>query len=289
MSTLSTHDTKRGEDVRARIGVLSQVPALWAESVHRWQAMAPSPDAVTGLFLWQNIFGIWPVTGEVTGELRGRLHGYAEKAIREAAVHTSWQDPDPGFEAAVHDWIDTVLDGPIAAELTDLLGRLYPHAVSDALGQKLLALTVPGVPDIYQGTELFEDSLVDPDNRRAVDYQARRRELRSLTHPKIRVVHAALQLRRARPQTFLRGGYTPVLAAGSAAEHVLAFGRGDDVLVAVTRWTLRLAETGWGATVIALPDGVWVDRLTGSRWAGPAPAAELFAELPAVLLERADA
>ena len=94
MTTLTTHDTKRGEDVRARIGVLSQVPSLWAEFVARWEATAPSPDPATGLFLWQNIFGVWPADGEVTDELRDRLHAYAEKAIREAAWHTSWNDPD---------------------------------------------------------------------------------------------------------------------------------------------------------------------------------------------------
>ncbi len=289
MTTLSTHDTKRSEDVRARIGVLSQVPSLWAEFVARWETLTPAPDPATGLFLWQNIFGVWPASGEVTPELRDRLHAYGEKAIREAAWHTSWQDPDADFEGAVHGWLDALLDGPVARELTKLVIRLQPHAENDALGQKLLALTVPGVPDIYQGTELWDDSLVDPDNRRPVDYAARRQELKSLQHPKIRVVKAALQLRRARPHTFLRGGYHPVLAAGTAADHVVAFRRGDDVLVAVTRWTVHLEHTGWGDTVLAVPDGSWTDVLTGAVVTGPVSATELFTELPVVLLERADA
>jgi (1->4)-alpha-D-glucan 1-alpha-D-glucosylmutase len=289
MTTLSTHDTKRSEDVRARIGVLSQVPSLWAEFVARWETLTPAPDPATGLFLWQNIFGVWPASGEVTGELRDRLHAYGEKAIREAAWHTSWQDPDADFEGAVHGWLDAVLDGPVARELTKLVIRLQPHAENDALGQKLLGLTVPGVPDIYQGTELWDDSLVDPDNRRPVDYAARRQELKSLQHPKIRVVKAALQLRRARPHTFLRGGYHPVLAAGTAADHVVAFRRGDDVLVAVTRWTVHLERTGWGDTVLAVPDGSWTDVLTGAVVTGPVSATELFTELPVALLERADA
>src|SRR5271166_4414513 len=289
MTTLSTHDTKRGEDVRARIGVLSQVPSLWAEFVARWQTVTPAPDPATGLFLWQNIFGVWAAGGEVTGELRDRLHAYAEKAMREAAWHTSWQDPNADFEGAVHGWLDAVLDGPVARELTSLVARLQPHADNDALGQKLLALTVPGVPDIYQGTELWDDSLVDPDNRRPVDYATRRHALNSLQHPKIRVVKAALKLRRARPDTFLRGGYHPVLAAGTAANHVVAFRRGDDVLVAVTRWTAHLEHTGWGDTVLAVPDGSWTDVLTGAVVTGPMSAAELFAELPVALLERADA
>jgi (1->4)-alpha-D-glucan 1-alpha-D-glucosylmutase len=286
MTTLSTHDTKRAEDVRARIGVLSQVPSLWTEFVARWEIDAPSPDAATGQFLWQNIFGVWPTSGEVTDELRERLHGYAEKAIREAAWHTSWNDPDAAFEDAVHGWLDTVLDGPVAGQLTELVTQLNPHAASDALGQKLLALTVPGIPDIYQGTELWDDSLVDPDNRRAVDYVARRAALKELQHPKMRVVTTALRLRRSRPDSFLHGDYLPVLATGEANEHVVAFSRGDDILVAVTRWTVRLKETGWGNTMVPLPEGSWTDTLTGAMASGPTLAAELFAVLPVILLER---
>jgi (1->4)-alpha-D-glucan 1-alpha-D-glucosylmutase len=286
MTTLSTHDTKRAEDVRARIGVLSQVPSLWSEFVARWEIEAPSPDAATGRFLWQNIFGVWPVSGEVTDQLRARLHGYAEKAIREAAWHTSWNDPDAAFEDAVHRWLDTVLDGKVAGQLTELVAQLNSHAASDALGQKLLALTVPGIPDIYQGTELWDDSLVDPDNRRPVDYAARRAALKESQHPKIRIVTTALRLRRSHPDSFLHGEYLPVLASGQANDHVVAFRRGTDILVAVTRWTVRLAETGWGNTVLPLPDGSWTDTLTGATASGPTSAAELFADLPVVLLER---
>jgi (1->4)-alpha-D-glucan 1-alpha-D-glucosylmutase len=286
MTTLTTHDTKRGEDVRARIGVLSQVPSLWAELVARWETTVASPDPATGLFLWQNIFGIWPADGEVTGQLHGRLHAYAEKAIREAAWHTSWQDPDFDFEHAVHRWLDAVLDGPVSHELTNVVAQLNSHAENDALAQKLLALTVPGIPDIYQGTELADDSLVDPDNRRPVDYTLRRRALTALRNNKLRVATAALRCRRAYPETFLRGGYHPVLATGSGADHVVAFKRGDDVLVAVTRWTVRLAETGWGDTVIPLADGRWTDAMTGAAVSGVTPAAELFSELPVAMLER---
>lgn len=259
MTTLSTHDTKRGEDVRARIGVLSQVPSLWAEFVARWETESPSPDAATGQFLWQNIFSVWPLNGEVTEQLRDRLHAYADKATREAALHTSWNDPNTEFEDAIHRWLDAVLDGPVAGQLTELVAQLNPHAASDALGQKLLALTVPGIPDVYQGTELWDDSLVDPDNRRAIDYAARRAALAELQHPKLRVVTTALRLRRTRPDSFLHGDYVPLLADGDASDHILAFGRGADVVVAVTRWTVRLAETGWGNTVLPLPEGTWKD------------------------------
>jgi (1->4)-alpha-D-glucan 1-alpha-D-glucosylmutase len=287
MTALSTHDTKRGEDVRARIGVLSQVPSLWAEMVSRWEAATPSPDPVSGLFLWQNIVGIWPADGTVTPGLRARLHGYAEKALREAGARTSWTEPEQEFERAVHDWLDAVLDGPAATGLTEFVAQVLPHAHNDALGQKLLALTVPGVPDVYQGTELWEDSLVDPDNRRPVDYGERRAALHRLDHPKMRVVAAALRARRDRPQTFLRGGYLPLLANGPTSEHLLAFLRGDDVLVAVSRWTVRLADSGWGATELPLPPGTWVDRISRARHSGAVSAVALFADVPVALLERA--
>jgi (1->4)-alpha-D-glucan 1-alpha-D-glucosylmutase len=289
MTALTTHDTKRGEDVRARIGVLSQVPSLWTEMVSGWETSAPSPDAATGLFLLQNIFGVWPQDGTVNDALRGRLHGYAEKAIREAGSHTTWNEPDQSFEDAVHSWVDQVLDGPVAAGLTALVNRIGVHAQSDALGQKLLALTVPGIPDVYQGTELWEDSLVDPDNRRPVDFATRRAALAELTHPKMRVVTAALRLRRERPETFLTGGYTPVLADGSAAEQLIAFRRGEDVVVAVSRWTVRLEETGWGDTTLTLPDGTWTDRLSGSSFTGTVTAEHLFSDLSVALLVRGPA
>ena len=288
MVALTTHDTKRGEDVRARIGVLSQVPSLWAELVGKWVLEAPPPDAATGLFLLQNIFGVWPSDGVVTDDLRGRLHAYAEKAIREAAVHTSWNDPDTAFETAVHAWLDALIDGPVATELTSLVTRLDEHARNDGLGQKLVALTAPGVPDVYQGTELWEDSLVDPDNRRPVDYRVRREALSANRHPKMRVVTAALRLRRDRPDTFTDGGYTPLLAEGAAAEHLVAFLRADDVLTAVTRHSVVLAETHWGDTSLTLPAGVWIDRIAGGRFNGMVLASDLFNDSPVALLERVD-
>jgi (1->4)-alpha-D-glucan 1-alpha-D-glucosylmutase len=286
MITLSTHDTKRGEDVRARIGVLTQVPSLWAELVGKWTLQAPPPDSATALFLWQNIFGVWPADGVITPALRERLHAYAEKAIREAALHTTWNAPNADFESAVHVWLDAVLEHPVATEMTSLVGRLDTYGRSDALGQKLIALTSPGVPDVYQGTELWEDSLVDPDNRRQVIYSAHRDALLAAEHPKLRVTLAALRLRRERPESFLSGAYRPVLAGGARREHVVAFQRGDDVLVAVSRWTVRLAETGWDDTSLVLPGGDWTDRLTGRRCTGTVAVADLFTDLPVALLEK---
>ncbi|MBV9513917.1 MAG: malto-oligosyltrehalose synthase [Mycobacteriaceae bacterium] len=289
MTTISTHDTKRGEDVRARIGVLSQVPSLWAEFVGGWELRVPSPDPATGLFLWQNIFGVWPADGVLTDQFRARLHAYAEKAIREAAVLTSWSDPDQAFESAVHAWLDAIFDGPVATELTGLAARLDPHARNDALAQKLLHLTAPGIPDVYQGTELWDDSLVDPDNRRPVDYTVRRAALAALEHPKIRVTAAALRLRRRRPAAFLTGGYAPLLASGSARHHIVAFSRGDDVVTAVSRWTVRLEGSGWGDTVLPLPAGRWTEVLTDRPFTAGVAARDVFDDLPVALLERTDA
>ena len=142
------------------------------------------------------------------------------------------------------------------------------------------------MPDVYHGTELFDDSLVDPDNRRPVDYARRRESLSARSDAKMNVVAAALRLRRARPDTFLSGGYTPVLAEGAGAEHLVAFLRGDDVLVAVTRYTVRLSETGWVDTFLTLPDGQWSDAITGHHYSGRLDVSELLNETPVALLER---
>ncbi|MGB3172084.1 MAG: malto-oligosyltrehalose synthase, partial [Rhodococcus sp. (in: high G+C Gram-positive bacteria)] len=234
MTTLSTHDTKRGEDVRARIGVLSQTPDLWARCIADWHEIVPGPDGSTALFLWQNLFGVWPADGRIDDELRARVHAYAEKAIREAGLGTGWSEVNEAFENAVHQWLDSVLEGPVADSMTALVSRLAPHGHSDALGQKLLHLVGPGVPDVYQGTELWEDSLVDPDNRRPVDYSVRREHLTTTTTPaldhtgaaKFWVVRAALRLLRDRPDSFVGGTYAPVRATGDASSHLIGFARG---------------------------------------------------------------
>ncbi len=206
MTTLSTHDTKRSEDVRARIGVLSQVPRLWADCVTEWETAAPSPDPAIGAFLWQTLFGVWPVDGVVTDALRIRLQDYARKAVRENGTRTSWTDVDVEFEGSVLAWLDSVCDGPCGAGMSEFVTGLEPHFSSDALGQKLLQLLGPGIPDVYQGTELWDDSLVDPDNRRTVDYSVRRRLLHTdEVPPKFAVVRAALRLRRERPASFVGG------------------------------------------------------------------------------------
>ncbi|MEO9220316.1 MAG: malto-oligosyltrehalose synthase, partial [Mycobacteriaceae bacterium] len=300
MTTLSTHDTKRGEDVRARITVLSEVPGLWAASLARWEEVAPSPDGAMGSLLWQAMFGVWPADGRTGAEvplLRERLHAYAEKAVREAGTRTEWNEVNTEFESALHAWLDAVLDGPVAASMTELVAGLAPHGWSNSLGQKLLQLIGPGVPDVYQGTELWEDSLVDPDNRREVDFAARADLLSTLDTPvvdptgaaKLLVVSRALQLRRERPASFVGGSYAPVLAEGAKAAHLVGFARGPagaepDVIAVATRLPVNL--DGWGPTTVPLPPGQWTDRLTGVDHRGDTPVAALLDRLPVALLVR---
>ncbi|MCK0092861.1 malto-oligosyltrehalose synthase [Rhodococcus sp. F64268] len=292
MTTLSTHDTKRSEDVRARIGVLSQVPRLWADCVAEWETVAPSPDPAIGAFLWQTLFGVWPVDGVVTDSLRTRLRDYLRKALRENGTRTSWTEVDDDFEGAVLAWLDTVCDGPCGAGMSEFVAGLEPHWSSDALGQKLLQLLGPGIPDIYQGTELWSDSLVDPDNRRPVDYVERRRLLDAGEVPaKFAVVRAALRLRREKPASFVGGAYVPLRACGPAAHHVLAYGRGPhadevDVVAVVSRHTVSLGAQGWSGTVLDLPPGDWIDLLTERTFSGRVRFDNLFAELPVAALSR---
>ncbi|MCM0620625.1 malto-oligosyltrehalose synthase [Nocardioides bruguierae] len=254
MTTLSTHDTKRGEDVRARITALAEVPERWSQVLDVLLAASPLPDPVFGNLLWQAVLGAWG--SDPDDVLRERLHGYAMKAMREAGDRTTWTEPDEAYEAAVHAAVDAAFDHPEARELLDgLVADLLPAAWSNTLAAKLLALTMPGVPDVYQGSELLEQSLVDPDNRRRVDFAHRAAVLAGQTGDdaadKLHVVTTALHLRRDSPDLFT--GYTPVEVTGEAAEHVLAFDRGGAITV-VTRMPQKLAERGgWGDTRLLLP------------------------------------
>lgn len=285
MTTLSTHDTKRSEDVRARIGVLSQVSREWADRLVAWNLAAPPPDPAIGLFLWQTLFGVWPADGAVSADLRQRLREYARKALRENGTRSSWTEVDAEFEAAIERWLDTVCDGPVGGELARFVGKIDRHAVAVSSGQKLLQLLGPGVPDVYQGTELWDDSLVDPDNRRPVDFEERRRRLSGSgsAATKFEVVRTALRVRRERPESFVSGAYVPLFAEGTGREHVVAFGRGPsaeavDVIAVASRHTVTLAETGWADTVLELPAGEWTDRLSGRTFEGRIRMDELLSD-----------
>lgn len=310
MTTLSTHDTKRGEDVRARISVLSEVAPRWSEALAQWELLAPSPDGAMGNLLLQAMFGVWPADGRTAAQvpgLRERLHAYAEKATREAGTRTEWNAVDTGWEAAMHAWLDAVLDGPVAERLDALVAELAPAGWSNSLGQKLIQLLGPGVPDVYQGTELWEDTLVDPDNRREVDHGARAALLATLdaTPPleaappvdatgaaKLWVVRHALQIRRERPAAFVGGSYAPLLAEGPRADRLVGFVRGEAtgdedgarVISLATRLSMGLGS--WGATVLRLPAGTWTDRLTGRTHTGDVPVGRLLEVLPVAALVR---
>jgi len=292
MTTLSTHDTKRSEDVRARLAVLAELPTEWARLVRQLLDRHPLADRQLAHLVWQNLVGAWPLSRE-------RGHAYVEKAAREAGTSTTWTNPVQEFEDQLHGLVDAAFDDATThAAIEQFVQRIAPFGWSNSLSQKLLQLTIAGVPDVYQGTELWDFSLVDPDNRRPVDYDLRRSLLARLDEgwvppvdetgaAKLLVVSRTLRYRRDHPEAF--AGYTPVEATGVAADSVVAFDRGSVVTVA-TRRPVHLAETSWGDTAIALPTGAWQDVVTGTRVvsaAGGVQLAELLTQLPVALLVRA--
>ncbi|MGI8696602.1 MAG: malto-oligosyltrehalose synthase [Mycobacteriales bacterium] len=290
MTALSTHDTKRSEDVRARLAVLAEVTDEWTGVLRRLVTAAPLPDGSLANLLWQTVAGTWPIERE-------RLHAYAEKAARESGASTGWDQPDAAFEASVRDALDHCYDDPaVRAVIEDFTAAITPYGWSNSLAAKLISLTMPGVPDVYQGTELFDNSLVDPDNRRPVDFAARHSVLTRIDAgelppigadgaAKLLVSARALRLRRDRPELFTT--YRPLVAAGPASEHVIAFDRGGAVTI-VTRLPVALDRGGgWQASTLDLPAGDWVDILTRRPQAGgPRPMAELAATYPVALLAR---
>jgi (1->4)-alpha-D-glucan 1-alpha-D-glucosylmutase len=298
MTALSTHDTKRGEDVRARLSVLAEIPDRWAEVLGTLRAAASTGHGPFDALLWQAIVGAWPGLDEArTQTFRDRLHAYAEKAAREAAEATGWWDPVPAFEKRMHAVVDAAT-GELAADVDAFVAEIAPAGYVNGLSQKLLQLAGPGVPDVYQGSELWELSLVDPDNRRAVDFAARARMLGEVdagfargelpavdasAAAKLLVTSRALRLRRAHPELFTR--YTPMTVAGEAAQHAVAFDRGGAVAVA-TRLPVGLElRGGWGDTVLLTGDAPSVDVLTGRRFAGGGiRLTEMLATYPVALL-----
>ncbi|MET9802418.1 malto-oligosyltrehalose synthase [Streptomyces sp. NPDC006368] len=275
-TVLSTHDTKRSADVRARIAVLSQCPQRWAKLLDDVAGTA-APDGQLAWVAWQTAFGMGSPEGSVDA---GRLEGALLKSAREGGLHTSWTEPDAGYERAVAEFTAA---GPAGASqyTVGLLAReLDPYARANVLGAALVHLTMPGVPDLYQGTEREYLALVDPDNRDPFRAGA--------PDAKTALTRAALRLRRRRPDVFgASGTYVPLDATGPAAAHCLAFCRSGQAVTAVTRLSLRLAEAGgWGDTSLTLPEGLWYDALDGREFSGPVALAELFAARPVALLSR---
>jgi (1->4)-alpha-D-glucan 1-alpha-D-glucosylmutase len=295
MTTLSTHDTKRSEDVRARLAVLSELPHEWGRAVTGWRTatagLRPAElDANTEYLLWQTLVGAWPIDAD-------RLTGYLEKATREAKRRTTWTEPDPAYDEAVAGFARAVLDdGAAVEEVASFVDRLAPAWRADVLAQKLLALTVPGVPDVYQGCELTDLSLVDPDNRRPVDYDDRRARLArldagagpaDLDDEKLLVVSRTLRLRRDRPGVFGAGsGYRPLAAS---TDRVVAFERhnstaADSVVTVAARLSFGLAAAA--EATVQLPSGSWTDVLSGGTYVGAARVGDLLASMPVALLVR---
>jgi (1->4)-alpha-D-glucan 1-alpha-D-glucosylmutase len=334
----STHDTKRSEDVRARINVLSELPAEWEAALGRWGELnarhrrevdgAPAPDRNDEYLLYQTILGAWPDELQIADcrlqiddtpdlqsaicnlqSFRERIATYMQKATKEAKIHTSWINPNEAYDEAVQGFVDALLDdapeNPFVRDVLPLARRVAFFGRFNSLAQTLLRLTAPGVPDIYRGTELWDLSLVDPDNRRPVDFARRERmlaELRQrigrgeqraamaadlLEHSadgciKLYLIAEALALRARREQLFAAGDYLPLDASGAQQEHVCAFARtlGEESVLAVAP-RLVVGLTGgeertpkgevWADTRLMLPHEEpgrsYRDALTGAALA----------------------
>ena len=336
MTTLSTHDTKRQEDVRMRLAALVEAAALFGHEMEDWHdrvvdvsaaslstgalGRATVPDPPTEYLMWQTLVGAWPIDGD-------RLGAYLRKAMREAKLTTSWVDPDPRYEAAAIGFAELALaDAEISRRLADLVASISAAARANSLGAKLVQLTMPGVPDVYQGCEVAGLALVDPDNRRPVDFGRRHAMLAALDGgheartpgavavsddaaaaaaghdldaAKLLVTSRALRLRRAHPAWFA-GDYRPVRGTGAAAEHMLAFCRSGRAITVATRLQGGLRRAGgWRDTALPLAPGRWRDILTGAEHtvtlADRSPAGggwlrldHLLARLPVALLVRTD-
>ncbi len=290
----ATHDHKRGEDARARLAVLSEIPAEWETALQRWMRLnaslkrdldGPAPDAADEVMLYQTLVGAWPLElrpddRDGLAAFRERVGNWQQKALREAKRHSSWAVPNEAYEQAAQDFLAAVLDpdrpARVVHEMHEFVQRVAPHGALNGLAQTVMRLTTPGIADLYQGTELWDFSLVDPDNRRPVDYPARHAMLQAATSPekllptwqdgqvKLAILHRGLRLRECKSALFLEGSYTPMRIEGPAEEHALAFARQHDdkiVITVVTRLsalaqrieTPLLSREFWAGTHLLLP------------------------------------
>jgi (1->4)-alpha-D-glucan 1-alpha-D-glucosylmutase len=312
MTTLSTHDTKRSDDVRARMAVLSEIPGRFSSAIQRWARMNSAfrtkkpgsmamPDRNTEYLYYQTLIGAWPLPID-------RAQAYMLKAVREAKQQTSWVANNKDFEDALRMFIELTLNyAPFLRELNQFVARVQDAGRVNSLTQTLLKYTAPGVPDLYQGGELWDLSLVDPDNRRPVDYGLRKRllcELKQMTGtdtasevmrraeeglPKMWTIHKALEVRREWPDCFnAEAEYTPIEVDGAKHDHVIAYLRGEDVVTVAPRLTVKL-DGSWKDTIVVLPKGRWRNRLTGGVVAGGVISMKmLLKDFPVALLVRED-
>jgi (1->4)-alpha-D-glucan 1-alpha-D-glucosylmutase len=300
MTALSTHDTKRCDDVRTRLAVLTEIPSRFRAVVHRWSRRNRAyktqnfPEANTEYFLYQTLIGAWPIS-------KDRLIAYMEKAAREAKQQTSWTQQNKEYEDALRLFIERILDSPeFVAELEEVVAQILLPGRINSLTQTLLKCVAPGIPDTYQGSELWDLRLVDPDNRGPVDYEVRRSMLAELKAglpvgeimkrmddgmPKLWLIHQALQLRRRQPQWFdERASYTPLPAEGPKSAHAIAFLRADSVCALAPRWNVRLGG-GFGGTTVEIPGGRWKNLLTREALnGGRARVQSLLQQFPVALL-----
>ncbi|MGN6485707.1 MAG: malto-oligosyltrehalose synthase, partial [Thermomicrobiales bacterium] len=322
----STHDTKRSEDVRARIAVLSEMPTEWRAAINRWTRLnrkhkvklegALAPHRADEYVIYQTLTGTWPtdaLPNDAWETYRERIADYTIKVTREASRFTNWTNPNEEYEAALTGFVRGVLDrrraAAFIADMDRFQERIGAAGFTNALAQQALKLASPGIPDIYQGTELFDDSLVDPDNRRPVDFGLRADLLAAgfptsgtpLSDPrwKLGLTRALLDLRRRDPELFALGEYHALATSGSAADHVVAFARthaGRAVVVAVPRTTLAIANSDgidWSDTRIVLPPSLrsgslasWFDGMTVTNDGEPPTLAvgEIFDAYPLAVL-----
>jgi (1->4)-alpha-D-glucan 1-alpha-D-glucosylmutase len=316
MNATATHDTKRGEDVRARLNVLSEMPGEWDRRLELWIGWnLEKKEAVNGvlapaaseeILIYQTLLGAWPNAAEEEPAFLGRVQEFLVKALREAKQNSSWVSPHEGYESAVLGFVERILgeNSRFVEDMRELQKRLAAFGAKNSLAQVLLKIASPGVPDFYQGTEFWQLTLVDPDNRRPVDYKRRIEVLDALRRRlaedriglvkdlaadlqrdevKMYVTHRALEFRRANRELFARGEYLPLEVKGPCAGHVVTFARklGPQwAVVVVPRWTTRVHD--WRDTEIVMPDGApreWTDAITGltaSSWR----IQELLAEFP---------
>ncbi len=333
MNATSTHDTKRSEDVRARINVLSEIPSEWGRAASRWSRWnkprkrrlrgKPAPDANEELLYYQTLVGAWPLDAGQEEGFRERMKAYVIKAAREAKQHTNWLRPDEEYESALIEFVNAILTpGPENRFLDDF--RRFEQRVAyfgalNSLSQTLLKIASPGVPDFYQGSVLWDFSLVDPDNRRPVDFPTEEQVFETLrewstgapatitgrlfqnwTDGSIKsyVIYRALGVRRAYPELFTRGEYIPLEVRGEQRDHLFAFLRRDQdqwAMVIVPRFVTRLSPSGrsplgnrlWRDTELILPDGApleWRDVFTGHPAGGNLRVGEVFRQFPVSLL-----
>jgi len=337
LNASSTHDTKRGEDARARLHVISENPGEWKTRLTRWHELnrehkvgvrdRECPSRNDECFLYQTILGAAPFEGFQADRFPSRLEAYLVKACREGKRESSWLAPDEAYEEALTGFARRVLEPGRSPEFledfTAYFRKIAFYGIFNSLAQTLLKIAAPGIPDFYQGAELWDFSLADPDNRRPVDYGKRTQALTEVSERasqdraalirefaeepedgkiKLFVMREALQVRREIPDVFLEGLYEPLRANGDKGRHVVAFGRfhkGRSAVAVVTRHasrleperSLRIDPRAWGDTELPLPENgarKWVERLTGERFSGHSsvPVRELLCTLPVALLTR---